>query len=155
MVAYLETLEGHGDPNLTIDRIDNNGDYEPGNLRFVSMAFQHSNKRKRSDSILIEYKGKQYSVNKFILDLGLKYSAKTVYGYLCEGMSPDDIILKSNKRNATYKRSANIIITYLGEEYSVKEFKKTFNLKCSKRYIRTLVKKGLLGEQILEILENR
>lgn len=40
------------DPNAehgkcTIDRIDNNGDYEPCNCRFVSMAVQNMNKRKR------------------------------------------------------------------------------------------------------------
>lgn len=31
----------------TIDRIDNNGNYEPSNCRFVSMSVQNMNKRKR------------------------------------------------------------------------------------------------------------
>ena len=31
-------------PGLTIDRIDNDGDYEPGNVRFVSIKDQQRNK---------------------------------------------------------------------------------------------------------------
>jgi len=37
----------HIDPRgLTIDRINNNGDYEKGNIRFVSKAVNNRNKRK-------------------------------------------------------------------------------------------------------------
>jgi hypothetical protein len=36
-----------GTGECTIDRIDNNGDYEPGNCRFVPMSVQSMNKRKR------------------------------------------------------------------------------------------------------------
>lgn len=32
---------------LTLDRIDNDGNYEPGNCRWVTMAKQNSNKRQR------------------------------------------------------------------------------------------------------------
>ena len=34
--------------NLTIDRIDNNGNYEPSNCRWVTMAVQSRNKRSRT-----------------------------------------------------------------------------------------------------------
>lgn len=42
-VEYLLTLEGHDNPGLTLDRKDNDGDYVPGNLRFVTRAIQDSN----------------------------------------------------------------------------------------------------------------
>jgi len=38
---------GYAD-NLTIDRVDVNGNYEPANCRWVTMAEQNKNKRKRS-----------------------------------------------------------------------------------------------------------
>lgn len=35
-MAYLMTLPGWDDPSLVLDRRDKSGNYEPGNLRFVS-----------------------------------------------------------------------------------------------------------------------
>lgn len=43
--AYLVTLPGCNDRNLTLDRIDNTKGYEPNNLRFVTKAEQAYNKR--------------------------------------------------------------------------------------------------------------
>ena len=43
-VAYVESLPGYQD-GFTIDRINNEGDYEPGNLRWASVATQNSNRR--------------------------------------------------------------------------------------------------------------
>ena len=45
-VAYVESLPGYQD-GFTIDRINNEGDYEPGNIRWASRASQNSNKRKK------------------------------------------------------------------------------------------------------------
>lgn len=42
---YLLTLPGWDNPNLVIDRIDNNGNYEPGNLRFVTQSISNLNRR--------------------------------------------------------------------------------------------------------------
>jgi hypothetical protein len=42
-------------PGLTIDRIDNNGDYSPDNCRFVT---QKENCRNKRNSVITEQKGK-------------------------------------------------------------------------------------------------
>lgn len=44
-LQYLITLPGWDNPELEIDRIDNNGNYEPGNLRFISRSENSKNRR--------------------------------------------------------------------------------------------------------------
>ncbi len=43
--AYLLTLPGCHDPKLVLDRIDNDGNYEPGNLAFVTRSESSLNRR--------------------------------------------------------------------------------------------------------------
>lgn len=44
--AYIDWAMSSGwEPGLTIDRIDNNGNYEPGNCRLATKADQNRNKR--------------------------------------------------------------------------------------------------------------
>lgn len=45
-LRYLVGLDGWDRPELQLDRIDNNGGYVPGNLRFVSRSENMSNKRR-------------------------------------------------------------------------------------------------------------
>lgn len=45
-LAHLATLDGWDDPSLDLDRIDTDGNYGPGNLRFVSRADNQANRRK-------------------------------------------------------------------------------------------------------------
>lgn len=46
-LEYLFTLPGHDDPKLQLDRKDNDGHYEPGNLRFTRAYVNSSNRRSR------------------------------------------------------------------------------------------------------------
>jgi len=47
---YVVTLENYGRAGYTLDRIENDGNYEPNNLRWAKKSLQTINSRKRSDN---------------------------------------------------------------------------------------------------------
>ena len=47
---YIESLPDYGIKGMTIDRINTNGNYEPGNLRWATPHMQCVNQRLRKDS---------------------------------------------------------------------------------------------------------
>ncbi|GHV74233.1 hypothetical protein AGMMS49940_15350 [Spirochaetia bacterium] len=53
---YDWAMENGFDESLTIDRIDENGNYEPGNCRWATSGQQSINKR---NTIILEYKGEE------------------------------------------------------------------------------------------------
>lgn len=51
---YVSKLEHFGEKGYSLDRIDNNGNYEPGNVRWADRNTQARNKR---NNVMVEYKG--------------------------------------------------------------------------------------------------
>lgn len=60
---------GYSD-HLTIDRIDNNGNYEPKNCRWITLEEQQRNK---SNNIYITYKNETHCINEWCRILNLSY----------------------------------------------------------------------------------
>ena len=60
---------GYAD-NLTIDRIDNDGDYRPGNCRWATRSEQNNNTKKNH---YITYNGKTHTIAEWSRITGIKY----------------------------------------------------------------------------------
>lgn len=88
--AFCEwaTANGYAD-NLSIDRIDVNGDYEPSNCRWITINEQQTNKR---NNVKITYRGKTQCVAEWARELGV--SQGNIYARIRLGWtSPQEILL--------------------------------------------------------------
>lgn len=74
-LAFYYWSMSHGyKENLTIDRIDNNGNYEPNNCRWITHAEQQTN---RSNNIYIEHNGERKTISKWAKELN--FNSKLAY----------------------------------------------------------------------------
>ena len=77
----LDCIELGWKSGLTIDRIDNDGDYEPGNIRFVDMSVQAANRKPRGG---VPFAGVKFDKNckRYILTVFSK--GKTIFYKSCK-----------------------------------------------------------------------
>lgn len=81
------SLENGYDDTLTIDRINNNGNYTPDNCRWANMKEQCNN---RTNNVFIDYNGEKITLSEF--ENKYNISQKLVNTYLKRGIQIEDII---------------------------------------------------------------
>ena len=66
--SYVSKLPHFGEKGRTLDRIDDNGNYEPGNVRWATAREQANNTRR---NIFFEVDGEKYSVRSYSEKTGI------------------------------------------------------------------------------------
>lgn len=119
--SYENFLEDMGFPpsqEYQIDRIDNDGDYEPSNCRWVSRT---ENSRNKSNNRMITANGETKTLSAWSESSGIK--RETIAMRLNRGYSPEDAI--------SHDFAPNKIITPLGEFKSISECSRATGLSVS------------------------
>lgn len=80
--------------NCTVDRIDNNGHYEPGNVRWATVTEQNRN---RSSNIMLEYNGQMMCLVDAAKAAGISRSA--LERRLKAGCPPSHLFMKGRWRS--------------------------------------------------------
>lgn len=90
---YVSTLEHFGEKGYSLDRIDNNGNYEPDNLRWADRKTQNRNK---TNNHLVEYQGELITLAEAAELSGIK--RQTLQGRLKRGWAAEDLFKPVEER---------------------------------------------------------
>jgi len=92
---FLEDMGLRPSPNHSIDRINNDGNYEPGNCKWSDRAQQGANK---SNNIRLVYNGESKTASEWARLTGVKY--RTLLCRIKRGWDAERIIGRSLRNSA-------------------------------------------------------
>lgn len=127
---------GYAD-DLTIDRINTNGNYEPDNCRWVSMKVQQNNKR---NNVFLEYKGERLTLAQWSDKMEIPYS--TLVNRHSNGWSIEEIL------ETPVKESKTRYIEYNGEVHNISEWERLLGFRTG-----VINKRIKMGWDIKDVME--
>ena len=88
---YEWAIKNKWEGGLTIDRINNDGNYEPGNCRFVPFSINANN---TSNTYYVNYEGRKIAFMLLLRDKNLLFHSSTIRGRIKRGWNIEDAINK-------------------------------------------------------------
>ena len=120
--AFYEWALNNGyKDNLSIDRMDNDGNYEPNNCRWVDDIVQANNK---STNHLIEYNGETHTLQEWSRIVGI--DRRTIWKRIIQyGWSVSDALEKPIKKQ---KQGKDLLIEFKGETHNLSDWSKILSI---------------------------
>lgn len=105
MAFYTWAINNGYQPNLSLDRINVDGNYEPSNCRWVDMKVQSNNK---TNNVFVEYKGKKVTLSQLSQLTGI--ARTTLLGRYKKGNRGESLVRPplANKGRFTTETAKNI-----------------------------------------------
>lgn len=134
--SYQRHMETHNGSGTTIERIDVNGDYEPGNCRWATLREQARNKR---SSRILTHQGRSQSVADWSDETGIAHS--TILARLNRGWSVEDSLTRPLRKAMT--------LTYNGRTQRLDEWQR--ELGVGQDYLAAKMRQGITGDELFNI----
>lgn len=134
---YVSQLPHFGENGYSLDRINNNGNYEPNNLRWADSVTQCRN---RSSNIIVEYKGEKMTATEAAEKIGI--DSKLLLGRIKKQVSDKNIFRVSGK-NEKY------LVEFDGKIYTFKEIAEITGTTKAAIYQR--YRAGKRGKELLKV----
>lgn len=139
--AFYADMGPRPGPDYSLERIDNNRGYEPGNCRWVRMNIQANNKRQNR---VVEFQGRSQTLAQWAQEYGIDWHVLRArldrYGWSIEEALTTPVGERGYNRNTRY-------LTFQGRTQSVSAWAREVGL--ARRTIRNRLAKGWPLEKAL------